>query len=383
MKAKILCLFLLWGLIGFGIGNSYNPLTLTSNLLLDGYKIFISPLQGENVCHFSPTCSRYAKEAINRYGFFLGLLMSADRLERCNPFAPIYAQDYYSGEKEGRIFDPPSAHTLSANKKGRILLGEIFKVTIDTFRFFLPGEPYDLAFADFLYQEREFSLAQAEYLKVKFWTNDNRIREYARIMLGECYAKNGNYQKAKEEISGVKNKELRWLSRGKLFLEEGKFDSARSQLYYIKDTTLKTPAQLLYGLSYLYEGDWVRGLSFFKIKDLSPPKRKFPLLSGFFSLILPGAGQVYSERVGDGLYSFLVVGTLAGISYYYGKEQEKGKFWTFLSFTSLFHLGNVYGAIIAARDCNLRAKKRFIKMVEEKISVKDYKIDLKEFLLRL
>ncbi|MEO0102296.1 MAG: hypothetical protein ABIK81_01170, partial [candidate division WOR-3 bacterium] len=115
----------------------------------------------------------------------------------------------------------------------------------------------------------------------------------------------------------------------------------------------------------------------------SPPQRKSPLLSGFFSLILPGAGQVYSERAGDGFYSFLVVGTFAGISYYYGREKEKGKFWVFLSLTSLFHLGNVYGAIIAARDCNLKAKKRFIKRVEEKIIVEDYKIDLKEFLLRL
>jgi hypothetical protein len=37
-------------------------------------------------CRFSPTCSEYALEAVERYGFWRGGAMSAWRVLRCNPF---------------------------------------------------------------------------------------------------------------------------------------------------------------------------------------------------------------------------------------------------------------------------------------------------------
>ncbi|MEO0101529.1 MAG: membrane protein insertion efficiency factor YidD [candidate division WOR-3 bacterium] len=363
---------------------AYNPLTIGANFLLDGYKKLLSPLQGKDICFFSPTCSRYAKAAINRYNFFWGLIMTADRLERCNPSALLYAQDFYSGEKEGKIFDPPERHFLGSVKERESVDFDIWLITLDTFRFLFPGEPYDLAFADFLYTEKEFSLALAEYLKIKFWTNDERIREYAKVMSGECYSKLGNYGNARKEVEGLANKGLRMLMRGRVLLAEGKYDSARSQLFYIKDERLKNTAQFLYGLSYLYEGNLERFFSYFPMKNLSLPKRKSPLLSGLFSFLLPGAGQVYTNRAGDGLYSLFVVGTLAGISYHYGKEKEKGKFWFFLSLTSLFHLGNIYGAVISAYDYNRYEKKNFIKRWKERLQEEGYpswQIDLKGFLL--
>jgi hypothetical protein len=37
-------------------------------------------------CRFQPTCSRYGYEAIERYGVLKGVLLTAWRLVRCNPF---------------------------------------------------------------------------------------------------------------------------------------------------------------------------------------------------------------------------------------------------------------------------------------------------------
>lgn len=49
------------------------------------YKKAISPyLPGS--CRFSPTCSEYAMEALQKYGAFKGLGLSIWRLLRCNPF---------------------------------------------------------------------------------------------------------------------------------------------------------------------------------------------------------------------------------------------------------------------------------------------------------
>ena len=36
-------------------------------------------------CRFTPSCSNYAKEAINRYGLIKGLFLSIKRILRCNP----------------------------------------------------------------------------------------------------------------------------------------------------------------------------------------------------------------------------------------------------------------------------------------------------------
>jgi uncharacterized protein len=55
-------------------------------LILRSYKYAISPLLPPS-CRFTPTCSEYATEAITRYGFWKGLLLSLKRLSRCHPFS--------------------------------------------------------------------------------------------------------------------------------------------------------------------------------------------------------------------------------------------------------------------------------------------------------
>lgn len=39
-----------------------------------------------SVCRFTPSCSAYALEAFERYGFFRGLFLSVRRLLRCHPW---------------------------------------------------------------------------------------------------------------------------------------------------------------------------------------------------------------------------------------------------------------------------------------------------------
>jgi putative component of membrane protein insertase Oxa1/YidC/SpoIIIJ protein YidD len=69
------------------------------------YQTLISPSQGD-VCNFSPSCSHFAKEAIERYGIIWGSLMASDRLQRCNPWALGSLEKYYDGIKDRKIHDP-------------------------------------------------------------------------------------------------------------------------------------------------------------------------------------------------------------------------------------------------------------------------------------
>jgi len=53
---------------------------------LRGYRRHLSPLLPP-ACRYTPTCSEYAIEAVERYGVVRGGLLAAKRLVSCHPFA--------------------------------------------------------------------------------------------------------------------------------------------------------------------------------------------------------------------------------------------------------------------------------------------------------
>ena len=53
--------------------------------LIRFYQRRISPCKPP-CCRFYPTCSKYAYEAINKYGAIKGGFLTFKRLMRCNPF---------------------------------------------------------------------------------------------------------------------------------------------------------------------------------------------------------------------------------------------------------------------------------------------------------
>ena len=53
--------------------------------LLGVYKAMVSPFLPP-ACRFEPTCSEYAKEAVEKYGTLRGTWMAANRILRCQPF---------------------------------------------------------------------------------------------------------------------------------------------------------------------------------------------------------------------------------------------------------------------------------------------------------
>ena len=53
-------------------------------VLIRGYQLTLSPLLPSG-CRFTPSCSRFTYEAIERYGAFKGSWMGAKRILRCHP----------------------------------------------------------------------------------------------------------------------------------------------------------------------------------------------------------------------------------------------------------------------------------------------------------
>ena len=54
-------------------------------LLIRFYRMQISPELPPS-CRFSPTCSEYALEAVEKYGAIKGGYLAVRRILRCNPF---------------------------------------------------------------------------------------------------------------------------------------------------------------------------------------------------------------------------------------------------------------------------------------------------------
>jgi uncharacterized protein len=53
--------------------------------LLSVYKMFLSPFLPQ-ACRFEPTCSDYARQAVEKYGAMRGTWMGLRRILRCQPF---------------------------------------------------------------------------------------------------------------------------------------------------------------------------------------------------------------------------------------------------------------------------------------------------------
>lgn len=51
------------------------------------YQKYLSPLKVRTHCIYTPTCSQYAIEALEKYGALKGSLLAICRILRCNPFS--------------------------------------------------------------------------------------------------------------------------------------------------------------------------------------------------------------------------------------------------------------------------------------------------------
>lgn len=68
----------------------------------------ISKVDGDR-CQMYPSCSQYGYESFERHGFFLGFIMTADRLMRDN-FEAFKNYPIYHDDGILRYYDPISAN---------------------------------------------------------------------------------------------------------------------------------------------------------------------------------------------------------------------------------------------------------------------------------
>ena len=62
-----------------------NPAQRLLIALIRFYRFFLSPFVG-NQCRFTPTCSLYAREAVETHGALKGSWLALRRIGRCHPW---------------------------------------------------------------------------------------------------------------------------------------------------------------------------------------------------------------------------------------------------------------------------------------------------------
>ena len=87
----------------------FNPF----GLLLGGTLYLYQNILSKHIsadCLYTPSCSEFSKQAIKEEGLLRGVILSIDRVNRCNRIAGADLNHYNPDQNTGRFPDPVSRH---------------------------------------------------------------------------------------------------------------------------------------------------------------------------------------------------------------------------------------------------------------------------------
>jgi putative component of membrane protein insertase Oxa1/YidC/SpoIIIJ protein YidD len=88
-----------------------NPIRLFLGLAMFGYQRIVSP-QFAAGCIYEPSCSHFSKLAIREFGLIKGIVLTADRLTRCDRLSALTNHPVDRNLQTGKFTDFPSDYVL-------------------------------------------------------------------------------------------------------------------------------------------------------------------------------------------------------------------------------------------------------------------------------
>ena len=182
----------------------------------------------------------------------------------------------------------------------------------------------------------------ANYLKDPYFKN--RLT----FWLATSYLMNNNYNKAlklyleltkkniPEKIDEYSYYRLIWID-----ILQKKWNSAIKKLNNFEK---KYPQSNLKNITSLMKIDIKKGINFSPLS---------PTVAAILSTILPGAGQVYTKRIGDGIVAFSLIAALTYGTYYYYQNGPQEISISLGVLDIIFYIGNIYTAFGSAHKYNI------------------------------
>jgi tetratricopeptide (TPR) repeat protein len=254
------------------------------------------------------------------------------------------------------------------------------------------------AFAENLFAQGDYYRAITEYERVIFFYPDQPLAKTARFQIALCYLKGDKLDQAVDRFRAL-NQELpqvevgrrAYFMLGEAYYQKREYSRAADIFatyieIYPGDERIDA-ARIKIGWSYLRQGQWRQAAD--ALQKLPPDSplhaqaeglaegsekypgipTKSPTLAGGLSAVLPGAGQLYVNRPGDALVSFLLNGAFiwATVEAFQNDNNVTGGILLF--FESGWYLGNIYNAVNGAHKYNRRTEKQFLDGLQDKYRV--------------
>jgi tetratricopeptide (TPR) repeat protein len=261
----------------------------------------------------------------------------------------------------------------------------------------MPAEKM-LSFADSLFERGDYYRAITEYERVIFFYPNHPVARTARFQIASAYLKGDRLDQAIERFRAINQDQpdetlgrLAYFMLGEAYLQKREYDRAAdvfsSYLERYPGDERADASRLKLGWSYLRQGNWRQAAEEFqKLPPDSPlhaqaegladgsrsypdiPK-KSPALAGGLSAVLPGAGQLYVERPGDALVSFLLNGAFiwATVEAFHNDNNVTGGILLF--FESGWYLGNIYNAVSGAHKYNRRSDQQYLDGLQSRYGI--------------
>jgi TolA-binding protein/TM2 domain-containing membrane protein YozV len=260
-----------------------------------------------------------------------------------------------------------------------------------------------LSFGDSLFERGDYYRAITEYERVIFFYPDHALAKTARFQIANSYLKGDRIDQAIERFKALSmdlpNEDIgrkAFFMLGEAYYQKREY--ARAVDFY--ESYIETypgderidAARIRIGWCYLRQGKWRQASEEFgRLPPDSPLHAqaaglaegaqaypgiptKSPTLAGGLSAVLPGAGQLYVNRPGDALVSFLLNGAFiwATVEAFHNDNNVTGGILLF--FESGWYLGNIYNAVNGAEKYNRRNEQKYLDGLQDKYHV-SYRYD--------
>jgi putative component of membrane protein insertase Oxa1/YidC/SpoIIIJ protein YidD len=356
-------------------------------------------------CGFRPSCSHFGQEAISGYGF-QGLLMTSDRLLRCNGMSTNHYDinpvtgfiddpvDKYSLWSTKSTHDPAASVATTAGTTTAYGQKQVSRNSIQSPRL-KSGQNRandDLGFADYLFEKGEYERAAAEYQRYLFSSDISAgAPDTIQFQIGICFRRAKNPRAAAPHFENVRARlgpsglgcaaqrqlvYIRW--------DEGLYVEA-ADLLSTSDSTTDGVLQncidkTTLGINHLLLKQWGPAYDVFKQLDVHTItqdtsligdlrhvaedgmnlKPKSTTTAAIMSAVIPGSGKVWLGRTWDGVFSLLTIAltTWVAVEGFQDGGTNSVQGWVFGILAAGFYAGNIYGSAVAARNINRATEQR-------------------------
>ncbi|MFI5371245.1 MAG: membrane protein insertion efficiency factor YidD [Candidatus Eisenbacteria bacterium] len=366
------------------------------------YQQYLSSLRHAH-CRFTPSCSEYAAQAIERYGVVEGSALAADRLMRCN----ISAARVHPRGADGLLEDPLEGDPLSTSARVPAWM-------------FIPPEPSDpplpprlesgrmdrieetVAFARRLCERGDCERAATEYQRIGSLADLPATDAWAFARIGECQLMISQWTAAERAFltAGMLSSTAEGHARAVYRAAVSRFDAGSFTACerLLGDPSLASPSDTsrdsapvaasldtasgaaavppdrvpaLGGLCAMARGDWTAASAGFSrgatmSRDATSRTRilgwvpfaeqgpglshRSPGLAGTLSAVVPGTGQMYCGRTRDGFRHLIFNGVLIWSVVSLATRRHVPAAILVAGIELPFYLGNIKGASRAARE---------------------------------